>query len=590
MKRSEQKKENTWNLEAMYDSQEKWLEEYAEALSSLTRLELYKGHLADSPDVLFNALEEIRKITMNVESLCVWASLQYESDAGDASKQKNAGLASSLSAAYSEAVSWFDPEVMAIEKEKLEKWLSEDRFSEYRIFMSKLLRMKEHTLSAAEERLLSLNTEASSACQDAFHDLNDVDLDFGFINNEKLTQSSFRVFIQDKDENIRKEAYEKLYRQYEKHQHVIAKLYAGSVNQDIFQARARGYSSSLEAALYPDDVPQSVYDNLIDAVHESFPVLHRYYRLRAKLLRKEKLRHYDVYLPMVADVSSVYTYDEAVELIKKAVSPLGKEYTDILVKGLTEDRWVDRYENEGKRSGAFSSGAYTSMPYILTNYKDDILDSVFTLIHEGGHSMHSYYSARNNPFMHYEYSIFEAEVASTFNEELLSRYLIASSSDDRMKAYLIASRLDDIVATLFRQTMFAEFEKKVHEEVENGGVATFDYLRKTYRSLLEAYFGPDVEFEEYSDLECFRIPHFYNAFYVYKYSTGICAAIALVNRVLEGGEKEREEYLSFLKRGGSMYPIGNLKAAGVDMSGKESVKSAIGYFSRLLCQLEELTE
>ena len=495
MKRSEQKKENTWNLEAMYDSQEKWLEEYAEALSSLTRLELYKGHLADSPDMLFNALEEIRKITMNVESLCVWASLQYESDAGDASKQKNAGLASSLSAAYSEAVSWFDPEVMSLEKEELEKWLSKDRFAEYRIFMSKLLR------------------------------------------------------------------------------------------------RARGYSSSLEAALYPDDVPQSVYDNLIDAVHESFPVLHRYYRLRAKLLGKEKLRHYDVYLPMVADVSSVYTYDEAVELIKKAVSPLGKEYTDILVKGLTEDRWVDRYENEGKRSGAFSSGAYTSMPYILTNYKDDILDSVFTLIHEGGHSMHSYYSARNNPFMHYEYSIFEAEVASTFNEELLSRYLIASSSDERMKAYLIASRLDDIVATLFRQTMFAEFEKKVHAEVENGGVATFDYLRKTYRSLLEAYFGPDVEFEEYSDLECFRIPHFYNAFYVYKYSTGICAAIALVNRVLEGGEKERrEEYLSFLKRGGSMYPIENLKAAGVDMSGKESVKSAVGYFSRLLCQLEELTE
>ena len=575
MKRSEQKKENTWNLEAMYDSQEKWQEEYAEALSSLTRLELYKGRLAESSNVLFNALEEIRKITMNVESLCVWASLQYESDAGDALKQKNAGLASSLSAACSEAVSWFDPEVMSLEKAELEKWLREDRFADYRIFISKLLRMKEHTLSAAEERLLSLNTEASSACQDAFHDLNDVDLDFGFINGEKLTQSSFRVFIQDKDENIRKEAYEKLYREYEKHQHVIAKLYAGSVNQDIFQARARGYSSSLEAALFPDDVPRSVYDNLIEAIHESFPVLYRYYGLRAKLLRKEKLKHYDVYLPMVADVSSVYTYDEAVGLIGKAVSPLGKEYTDILVRGLTEDRWVDRYENEGKRSGAFSSGAYTSMPYILTNYKDDILDSVFTLIHEGGHSM---------------YSIFEAEVASTFNEELLSRYLIASSSDDRMKAYLIASRLDDIVATLFRQTMFAEFEKKVHEEVENGGVATFDYLRKTYRSLLESYFGPDVEFEEYSDLECFRIPHFYNAFYVYKYSTGICAAIALANRVLEGGEKERDEYLSFLKRGGSMYPIENLKAAGVDMSGKESVKSAVGYFSRLLSQLEELTD
>lgn len=589
MKRSEQKTENTWNLEAMYDSHESWMDEYGRTLSSLTRLELYKGRLSDSDDMLFKALEEIRDITMNVERLCVWASLQYESDASDASRQKDAGLASSLSAKYSEAVSWFDPQIMTLEKEKLENWLKEDRFEEYRIFISKLLRMKEHTLSPAEERLLSLNAEASSACQDAFHDLNDVDLDFGFVNGKKLTHSSFRVFMQDRNEEIRKQAYEKLYGEYEKHQHVIAKLYAGSVNQDIFQARARGYSSSLEAALYPDNVPQSVYDNLVSAIHEAFPVLHRYYRLRARLLGKKKLKHYDVYLPMVDYVGSKYTYDEAVELIWNAVQPLGKEYADTLAEGLTAKRWVDRYENEGKRSGAFSSGAYTSMPYILTNYKDDILDSVFTLIHEGGHSMHSYYSAKNNPFMQYEYSIFEAEVASTFNEELLSRYLIRNSRDEKMKAYLIASRLDDIVATLFRQTMFAEYERKVHEEVENGGVATFDYLRKTYGSLLEAYFGPDVEFEEYSNLECFRIPHFYNAFYVYKYSTGICAAIAFVNRVLGGGEEERKDYLDFLARGGSMYPIGNLKKAGVDMSGKESVESAVSYFSLLLDQLEELT-
>ena len=357
MKRSEQKTENTWNLEAMYDSHESWMDEYGRTLSSLTRLELYKGRLSDSDDMLFKALEEIRDITMNVERLCVWASLQYESDASDASRQKDAGLASSLSAKYSEAVSWFDPQIMTLEKEKLENWLKEDRFEEYRIFISKLLRMKEHTLSPAEERLLSLNAEASSACQDAFHDLNDVDLDFGFVNGKKLTHSSFRVFMQDRNEEIRKQAYEKLYGEYEKHQHVIAKLYAGSVNQDIFQARARGYSSSLEAALYPDNVPQSVYDNLVSAIHEAFPVLHRYYRLRARLLGKKKLKHYDVYLPMVDDVGSKYTYDEAVELIWNAVQPLGKEYADTLAEGLTAKRWVDRYENEGKRSGAFSSGA-----------------------------------------------------------------------------------------------------------------------------------------------------------------------------------------------------------------------------------------
>ena len=360
------------------------------------------------------------------------------------------------------------------------------------------------------------------------------------------------------------------------------------MRQDIFQARARHYSSSLEAALFPDDVDQSVYRTLIESVESSLDSLHRYYELKRRRLGLECLHHYDVYVPMTRAPEVDYPYDKAVGMIASALGVLGKDYVDTLVRGLTEDRWVDRYENEGKRSGAFSAGSYTSKPFILTNYRSDSLSSVFTLAHEGGHSMHSLYSARNNPFMASNYSIFEAEVASTFNEELLSRHLIAKADTKALKAHLIATRLDDIVATLFRQTMFAHYELTVHEEVEKGGVATLDYQRKTYRSLLEAYFGPEVELIEASDLEALRIPHFYNAFYVYKYATGLSAALALADRVMDGGVKERDDYLAFLASGGSRWPIESLRLAGVDMADSGPVKAAITHFNRLMDEYEAL--
>ena len=588
MKRSEQRKEDTWDLESLCPDSATWKEEAQKTLSDILRIETYKGKLAQGSDMLYEALCQLSKSAEKTESLCVYATCLHECDGTDSTSQELAGLASTLQARLVQSTSWMDPEIMTIDPVLLSSWLEEERFKDYRVYISRLLHMKEHTLSDQEERILALNSEASEACSDAFNDLNDIDLDFGEVKGQALTHASYSAFMRSDDEEVRKEAYRKLYHEYFCHRHVLSRLYAGSVNQDIFYARARGYESSLQAALFPDNVPQDVYTNLIDSIHSSFDALHRYYSLRCRLLGKEKIAHYDVYLPMVSAQENKISYDEAVSLISEAVRPLGEEYRSTLVRGLTNERWADRYENEGKRSGAFSISAYRSKPFILTSYRDDILSSVFTLIHEGGHSMHSFLSAQNNSFMQYNYTIFEAEVASTFNEELLSRYLISHTSDSRLKAHLIASRLDDIVATLFRQTMFAEFELLVHQEVECGRVATLDFMRKTYRGLLESYFGDRVVFEEESDLECLRIPHFYRAFYVYKYATGISAAIALCNKVLEGGDKERNDYLSFLKSGGSKYPIDSLKCAGVDMRYKESVLSAVSHFTSLMDELESL--
>ncbi len=589
MKRCEQRTEDTWDLSALCRSSEEWETRYKAIMERVPTLSSYQGKLAED-DNLYGFLAALRDCEIEYECVANWAFLNYSADAGDADCQRRAGMADSLGASLSQAMSWFEPELLEFDREKLDSLMNEDRFSEFRIFLAKILRFEPYTLSKKEERILALSIEEGQTAQNAFQDLNNVDMVFEDVRGEKLTHASYAQFIRNEDESIRKEAFTKYYREYEKNQHVISRLYAGSIARDIFTSRARGYSSSLDAALFPDNVPEEVYRNLISTVHEGFGVLHRYYDLMARMLGKKKLKHYDVYVPLVKGVKSVHTYDEAVKLIGAAVAPLGEEYRDTLVKGLTTDRWVDRYENEGKRSGAFSAGCFTGNPYILTSYKDEVINSVFTLIHEGGHSMHSYYSTRNNPFMHYEYSIFEAEVASTFNEQLLARYLIKNSSDENLRAYLISNQLSDIVATLFRQTMFAEFELLCHEAAERGEALTFDFFRKNYGNLLKAYFGPIMEFEETSDLEGLRIPHFYSAFYVYKYSTGISAAIALATRVLEGGEKERDDYLSFLKSGGSCYPIDSLKKAGVDMSSPEPIRDAIRYFEKLLDEFEEIVD
>lgn len=589
MDRKDQKIENTWDLSALSPSGEAWEKDMKKLSKLFSKASHFKGHLGDSSDSLYEALSYYRDTSLEAERLGSWAYLMYETDGTDGGNMRRLGMYQAEAAAFSEKFSYFTPELLAIDESKLNEWMKEKRFKEFRIWMKKALREKAHVLSEKEERLLSLYVPVSGSMQKAFMDLNNSDLDFGEINGEKLTHGTYPIFIRNQDESIREKAYRQYYKGYDDHKHTIADLYSSSVNEDIFQARARGFRSSLDAALFPDRIPSSVYRSLIASVHDAFPVLHEYYRVKAKVLGKEKLHHWDCYMPMVEGCASHHTYEEAVSLISEAVRPLGDEYRNTLVKGLTEDRWVDRYENKGKRSGAFSAGGYIGNPYILTNYEEDVLDSVFTLIHEGGHSMHTWYSVRNNPYMCYNYSIFEAETASTFNESLLADYLMKNSDNDE-KAYIIGKRLDDIVATLFRQTMFAEFELIIHEKAERREPVTLDTLRNEYRKLLEAYFGHMMIFEDVSDLEGLRIPHFYTAFYCYKYATGISAAIALSERVLSGGEKERNEYLSFLSSGGSKYPIESLKKAGVDMSTPEPVKKAAEYFGKLLDEFKSIRE
>jgi oligoendopeptidase F len=457
--------------------------------------------------------------------------------------------------------------------------------------LTKLLRFKPHVLSGKEEKLLAMQMESRQTPGKVFTALTDVDMEFGTVKTKDgdipLSQSTFGMLLINNDRSVRETAYKQFYSKFSEHKNTLASLYAGSVQQDIYQAKVRDYPSTRAQKLFPDNVPESVYENLVTVIHEHLPLLHKYYAFRRKKLGLEKLKHWDVYVPLLSSISTKYSYEEAVELINKALSPLGEQYRTILKKGLLEG-WVDRYENKGKRSGAFSSGGFTGNPYIMMNYKETVLRDIFTLAHEGGHSMHSYYSVENNNFQNYNYTIFEAEVASTFNEQLVADYLYKNADSNEMKAYIIGKRIDDIIATIFRQTMFAEFEHEAHAMVENGVPITVDSIRAKYRELMELYFGPDMELEEESDLEGLRIPHFYRSYYVYKYATGLSAAIALSERVLKGGDSEQKDYLNFLKSGGSKYPIDSLKLAGVDMSNPEPVKAAMKVFEELLDEMTEL--
>ena len=582
-----------WNLSSLYKSNDDW-ENDLKALEPLVqKVASFNGKLGESSEALLEALKSLEQAELKLETIYNYASLQHNADEDDSAAADREGRASMAYTDFSAKLSFFDPELQAIPDEKINEWIELPEFADYKIYLKKLLRLKPYILSEKEERILSLQGQVAQTPYKTFSVLENVDLngELGTVETPEgkapLTASSYVQLLHHKDRNVRKQAYEQYYGKFNNYQNTIASLYAGSVNQDVFESRARGYKSSLEAALFGNKVPETVYRNLIDCVHKNLPALHKYYKLRKKILGVEELRHYDVYVPLVKDAESIIPYEEAVEICRNALAPLGKEYTDTLCDGLLNG-WADRYENKGKRSGAFSSGTYVGYPYILLNYKENVLRDVYTVAHEGGHSMHSWYSVKNNPFMQYNYTIFEAEVASTFNEELVFEYLLKNAKDEKMKAYLLSMRVDDILATLHRQTMFAEFELKTHELVEKGVPLTAEVLRKTYRELLELYFGPDMVFEELSDLEAFRIPHFYNAFYVYKYATGISAALALAKRVVSGGPKERDEYFMFLKSGGSRYPIESLKVAGVDMESPEPVQAALDEFAKMVDELENI--
>ena len=525
------------------------------------------------------------------ERLGVYASLRQAEDEGDTASRGRFARFVSAATELEGAWSWFVPAIHGLDPSLVEGWLADPRFAEYRVFVRKILRFKPHVLGEAEERLLALQSEANQTAGEAFSVLTDVDLDFGAVETPEgprpLTQSTFASLLRHTDRGVRQRAYEAFYKGFDAHRNTLATLYAGSVKLDVYRAKVRNFPSSRKAALFPDAVEESVYDNLVATVGANLDALHNYYEIRKKALGLTELRHWDVYVPLARETRGERSYEEAVDLVCAALAPLGAAYVDTIRAGFLGD-WVDRYENRGKRSGAFSSGSFSAEPFILMNYKSDVLHDVFTLAHEGGHSMHSRYSARSNPFLSYDYTIFEAEVASTFNEELLFRHLYEGAPDEATRLSLMSNRVDSVVATLFRQTMFAEFEHRAHLMQEGGEALTVDSLRGAYRSLLEKYFGPSLVFEGVSDLEGLRIPHFYRAYYVYKYATGISASMALARRVMGGGETERADYFAFLKSGGSRYPIEALRVAGVDMASPKPIEAACAQFRADLAELERL--
>jgi len=592
---------DTWDLSKLFPSDDAWSRGLDDLERLAGRIPGFRGTLGRSAGDLAAWLEFTTELGILEERLGGYAGLRQTEDEGDGAARTMTGRFEMAAARIAAASAWAAPEILAIPETDLAAWLhDEPRLADHRIALERLLRRKPHTLSDREERIIALHAEAEGVPSDAFSVLTNVDLDFGALDTpdgpRPLTQSTWSVFMENPDRGLRRRAYETFYRRFNEHRHTLASLYAGSVKLDVVRARVRGFPTARAAALFPDNVPEAVYDNLVATVEANLTSLHRYYRLRAKALGLTALRHYDVYAPLTpagAADAGRRTWAEAVDMVSTALAPLGDEYVSTLRAGLL-GRWADRYENQGKRSGAFSAGGFTGDPYILMNYKEDALRDVFTLAHEGGHSMHSWYSARSNPFMHYNYTIFEAEVASTFNEELLYRGLVSAGASaggggsPGLRRYLVNRRADEILATLYRQTMFASFERRVHDLEESGVPLTVDTLRAEYRALLERYFGEAVVLEPESDLECLRIPHFYNAFYVYKYATGISASLALAERVLQGGAAERDRYLAFLRSGGSRFPIDSLKAAGVDMSTPAPVEAACRAFDRLVDELEGL--
>lgn len=491
-----------------------------------------------------------------------------------------------------EAVSFIQPEILAIDNKMLSDYLNQEPgLGLYKFLLEEIARMKEHTLSAREEEIIAMSGELGEAPKSIFSMLNNADIKFPEIIDEDgdkvpITHGSYINFMESDDRRVRKDAFKGLYHTYGKQRNTLAALLNASVKKDVFYARVHKYPSALEASLYADNVPISVYNNLIETVRSHLDIFYRYVALRKKLLAVPELHMYDIYAPLVKEVKTRVPYEEAVRMVEKGLAPLGETYLSDLRKGLNS-HWVDVMENEGKTPGAYSWGAYGTHPYVLLNYQNN-LDNVFTLAHEMGHSLHSYYSWQTQPYVYSYYRIFVAEVASTVNETLLTRYLLENAPDEKQKMYLINHYLEEFRGTVFRQTMFAEFEKIIHEKVEKGEPLTTDVLCEIYYGLNKDYYGPDMVVDEEISLEWARIPHFYNAFYVYKYATGFSAASALAQSILEEGQPAVDRYMEFLKSGGSDYPINLLKKAGVDMNEPKPVIQALKVFEEMLKEMEKI--
>lgn len=591
--RSQLQERDTWNLKGLYASANDWQADCIALESQLGTYASFAGTLGTSAARLKACLEFDTQLSRTLESIYTYAHLRNDEDKTHTGHQAEYEKATQLLTRYQQASSFINPELMDIPEATMRDFLNDPELEFFKYHIEKQLRFREHTLSAKEEALLAASSEMARTPQNVFGMLDNTDLNLGQIEDAEkrtvqITHGNFQSLLQNYDRRIRRETFESVYKSYEQHQYTFTALLDGSLKKDMFYARARNYPSVREQALFTENIPVTVYDQLIETVHNNLEPLYKYFAIRKRRLKLDELHVYDCSVPLVENIKWDMNYEKAVIAIGEALAPLGEDYVATVTQGLLENRWVDRYECKGKRSGAYSSGCYDSNPFILMNYMDDNINSVYTLAHEAGHSMHSHFSKSHQEYLYADYTIFVAEVASTFNEALLTRYFLSQDIGPDMKIYLLCREIDNFRGTLFRQTMFAEFERDIYTSAEAGNAMTVDSFKDIYNQLLMRYFGSEVTLDPCLALECFRIPHFYFGFYVYKYATGISAAYALAERVTKGGDADLADYLNFLQSGGSKYPIDLLKGAGVDMSSPKPVATALKKFKDLVDELETL--
>lgn len=591
MKREEVSKQYQWKMEDLYADNEAWEADFSMLQKGIDKMKSFEGTLGDSPENLYHMQKLCDELNQKAEKLYVYANQRLHENTANAYYQGLSGRAQVLLVQMSEAASYIEPEILAMPEERLRAMMSDGRLKKYGIYFERLLRRKKHILSKEMEELLAGVEEVAEGPKDTFLMFNNADLKFPVIQGEdgepvEITHGKYVKLLESQNREVRKAAFTGLYETYGKFKNTLAATYRANVKQAGFFAKARNYGSSLEAALDASAIPVTVYDSLIESVHQFLPALHEYVKVRKEKLGVEELHMYDLYVPMVWEADRKIPYEEAKKIVREGLAPLGEDYQALLDKGFSEG-WIDVYENEGKRSGAYSWGAYGTHPYVLLNYQDN-LNNVFTLAHEMGHALHSYHSDKTQDYIYAGYKIFVAEVASTCNEALLIRYLLEHSKDDKEKAYLLNYFLEQFRGTLFRQTMFAEFEKITHKKSENGEPLTAEVLCDIYYDLNKQYFGENIVVDEEIALEWSRIPHFYTPFYVYQYATGFSAAIAISTKILNGEPGIVEKYKKFLSSGSSLDCIDLLKICGVDMTRKEPVEEALKVFENTLREFAAL--
>ena len=579
-----------WNIDLMYSNKESIEKDIEKVKSYINNIKQYKGKLSQSKENMYEALNVYEKASQLLQNLYVYTHMKQHEDTRINENQAMATKTDMLSTELSTASSYMIPEIISIDESKLKAYLEDEKLSFYKKYIDEILRDKPHTLSEKEEEILAAVSDLTSVPENSYDMLSYADMEFPEIENEdgetvKLTHSNFSTFLKSKKSKVRKNAFEAMYKTYDKYKNTFASMLYGGIKSEIFYSKARKYESALYASLFKDNISVDVYNNLIKAVDENLDTLNRYVDIKKKFLNLDEIHMYDLYVPLTESFDMKIPYEEAQEIILNALKPLGEEYLGLIKKAFNEN-WIDVYENEGKQGGAYSWGSYDSHPYILMNYKDD-LNSLFTLIHELGHSMHSYYSKKTQPYLYSGYKIFVAEVASTLNELFLINYLLEKADSKEERIYLLNYYLEQFRTTVYRQTMFAEFEKLTHANVESGNPLTAKEFTDIYYDLNKKYYGNSTIVDEQIGLEWARIPHFYSNFYVYKYATGFSAASALSQKILTEGQAAVDKYIEFLKSGGSDYPLNQLRDAGVDMEKKESVDKALEVFKELVDKLEK---